>query len=84
MGGKTTDTDWEDFDVIEHTDRNLITAISATLACMSGKNRAKRWKQKIREELVREQIENQQQPIPLIWSWSNRWCDFISATRNTK
>ena len=84
MGGNTTDTDWEDFDFTDHNDRNLITDISAALACISGENRAKRRKQKIREELVREQIENQQQPTPFIWSWPNRWRDFISATRKTK
>ena len=57
----TTDTDWSNLDFTDHTNRSLITDISKTLTNMSGENRAKRRRQKLRAELVREHIGNKKQ-----------------------
>jgi hypothetical protein len=52
----------KDFDFTDHTDRSLVTDISNTLNNLSRENRAKRRMQKLREELVREYIDNKKQP----------------------
>lgn len=59
MSGDTTTSEW-DFDFTDPTDRRLVTDISRTLTHMSGENRAKRRKDKLREDLVREHIEDKQ------------------------
>jgi hypothetical protein len=61
MAMDTTDTDWSNLDFTGRFDRSLITDISKTLTNMSGENRAKRRRQKLRAELVREHIENKKQ-----------------------
>lgn len=58
MSSDTTNTDWESQDLTDSTDRSLITDISETLAYMSKEKRALRRSQKLREELVREHLEN--------------------------
>lgn len=58
MSSDTTNTDWESQDLTDATDRSLITDISETLAYMSREKRALRRSQKLREELVREHLEN--------------------------
>ena len=57
MSSDATNTDWENQDLTDSTDRSLITDISETLAYMSSEKRALRRSQKLREELVREHIE---------------------------
>ena len=61
MSDNTTPSEW-DFDYTDHTDRRLITDISRTITSMSNENRAKRRRQKLRKDLVREHIEDKQQP----------------------
>jgi len=58
----TTISDWERFDSTDHPKRSLITDISQTLTNMSTENRAKRRKQKLREDLVREHIDDKRRP----------------------
>ncbi|MCG6889176.1 MAG: hypothetical protein LJE92_06265 [Gammaproteobacteria bacterium] len=58
----TMTTDWDEFDLPDNTDSSLITDISRRLVYMSGENREKRRRQKLIDELVREHIEDQQQP----------------------
>ncbi len=66
MSGDATEPDWGNLDFTDHTDRSFITDISDTLGYLSGENRAQRRKQKLREELVHEHIENTKQaPSPL-------------------
>lgn len=54
----TTISDWKGLDIMDHTDRILVTDISQTLTNMTGVNRAKLRQQKLREALVREHIED--------------------------
>jgi len=61
MSDNTTPSEWE-FDFSDHTNRSLITDISQTLTNMSSENRAKRRRQKLREDLVREYFEDKQRP----------------------
>jgi hypothetical protein len=61
MSGDTTISGWK-VDVTDHGDRNLITDISLTLTNMSSKKRTKRRQQKLRQDLVREYIEEREQP----------------------
>jgi hypothetical protein len=61
MSDNTTPSEW-DFDYTDHTDRRLITDISRTITSMSNENRAKRRRQRLREDLVREHIEDKQRP----------------------
>ncbi len=58
MSGENTDLSWDEINSIDSTDRSLITDISQTLSNLSGKRRAERRRQKLRDELVREHIEN--------------------------
>ena len=68
MGEDTTDTNWEHIDVTDRTDRRLITDISESIAYLSGKSRDERRKQKLREQLVREYIENQEKSTSFVGS----------------
>ena len=61
MTGETTQSGW-DIDVPDHGDRRLVTDISLVLANLSSKNRAKRRQQKLRQDLVREYIEERRRP----------------------
>ncbi len=63
-----TDPDWGDFENTDSTDRSLITDISESFAYMSNESRAKRRKQKLREELVRAHIEQQIQAPSMLQS----------------
>jgi len=56
MSGDNTISGWE-VDATDYGDRSLMTDISLTLTNMSSKNRAKRRKQKLRQDLVREYFE---------------------------
>ena len=47
-------------DVTDATDSSLITDFTQVVSCVVGKNRRERQRQKIREELVRDYISNQQ------------------------
>jgi hypothetical protein len=69
MTGDSTDTDWNNSDFTDPADRSLVTDISETLAYMSSKNRAERRRQKLREELVREYIENTKKSRSSFRAW---------------
>ncbi len=58
----TTISGWEGSDFTDHSNRSLITDISQTLTNMSIENRAKRRMQKLREDLVREHVEDKERP----------------------
>ena len=60
MAGDETDDDGENLDVTDSTDRSLLTSISASLSFLSAKRRKNRQKEKLRKELVREHIEDQE------------------------
>ena len=64
MSENSTISDWE-FDFTDHTDRRLITDISRTLTNMSSENRTKRRQMKLREDLVREHIEDKRRSKPI-------------------
>ena len=68
MTGDETETDWEDLDITDRNDRSLITDISETFAYLSNESRARRKKQKLREELVRAHIEQQIQAPSILQS----------------
>jgi hypothetical protein len=48
-------------DVTDLTDKSLITDFTQVVSCVVGKERIERKRQKIREELVRNYIDDQQQ-----------------------
>ena len=58
MSDENTEMTWDKIDLTDPADRSLITDISETLANLSTKKRAERKRKKLREELVREHIEN--------------------------
>ena len=68
MTGNETDTDWDDLDITDRTDRSLITDISETFAYLSNESRAQRKRQRLREELVRAHIEQQIQAPSILRS----------------
>jgi len=68
MTGNETETDWKDLDITDRNDRSLITDISETFAYLSNESRARRKKQKLREELVRAHIEQQIQAPSILQS----------------
>ena len=72
MINDSTPSDWKDFDFTDHTDRSLITDISNTLNNLSRENRAKRRMQKLREDLVREHIENKKKQSSFLKSCFNK------------
>ena len=72
MNGETTETDWENLDVEDRTDRSLITDITDTFSNLSGEKRAERRRQKLREELVREHIENKKRAPTLLQSLAGK------------
>ena len=76
MRDNSTPSDWKDFDFADHTDRSLITDISNTLNNLSRDNRAKRRKQKLREDLVREYFENKQKQSSNLKSLLNKFIKF--------
>ena len=68
MTGDETDTDWDNLDVMDKTDRSLITDISESFAYLSNESRVQRKKQRLREELVRAHIEQQIQAPSILQS----------------
>ena len=72
MTADDTDPDWGDLDITDRTDRSLITDISETFAYLSPESRAKRRKQKLREELVRAHIEQQIRAPSILQSLVNK------------
>ena len=77
MSGDTTETTWKKSDVTDHTDRSLITDISNTLSNLSGEKRAEYRRQKLRDELVREHIENKKQAPSILRSLFNKLVKFL-------
>ena len=51
-------------DISDIIDNNLITDFTQIVSCAVGKNRIERRRQKIREELIREYINNEQPASP--------------------
>ncbi|UCH38617.1 MAG: hypothetical protein JSU67_10595 [Gammaproteobacteria bacterium] len=58
MSGENTEISWDRIDITDSTDRRFATGISGTLTNLTIKKRAERRRQKLRAELVREQIES--------------------------
>ena len=58
MGGKNTEIFWDGIGITDSTDRRFSTDISGSLSNQTIKKRAERRRQKLRAELVREQIES--------------------------
>ena len=57
MSGENTGISWDRIDITDSIDGRFSTDISGTLSNLSIKKRAQRRRQKLRAELVREQIE---------------------------
>ena len=72
MTGDETGEDEESFDLTDNTDRSLITDISESLSYLSSKNRKNRQRERLRKELVREHIENQEKEPSLLQSLANK------------
>ena len=72
MSGDTTETSWNKLDLTDPTDRSLITDISGALSMLSSEKRAERKRQKLRDELVREYIENKNRAPTLLQSLLDR------------
>ena len=64
---------WDKIELTDPTDRSLITDISETLANLSAKKRAERKRQKLRDELVREYIENRNRRPTLLQAVAARF-----------
>ena len=75
MSGNTTPSEWE-FDFTDHTGRSFITDISHTLTNLSSENRAKRRRQKLRQDLVREHFEDKQRSRSRLKSVFRKLLDF--------
>ena len=55
MSGQTTEVNWSDSNLADLSDRGLVSDI---VNMLSGRRRAERRRQRLREELVREYIES--------------------------
>lgn len=55
-------------DISDVADRGLMTDFSQVVGCFVGKNRIERQRQKIREELIREYINNERDNTPSLAS----------------
>ena len=62
----------ENLDLTDHTDRSLITDISASLSYLSSESRKNRQKERLRKELVREHIESQEKEPSLLQSLAQK------------
>jgi len=71
MPGYDTSTDLQDPDITGNTDRSLITDISASLSYLSSASRMNRQKEKLRQELVSEYLENRKKSPSLLRSIAN-------------
>ena len=58
MSGENTGIPWNRIGTTDSIDRRFSTDISGTLSNLSIKKRAERRRQKLRAELVREQLES--------------------------
>ena len=58
MSAENTELSWNRIDTTDSTDRRFVTDASGTLSNLSIKKRAERRRQKLRAELVREQLES--------------------------
>ena len=58
MSAENTGVSWDRIDTTDSTDRRFITDASGTLSNLSIKKRAARRRQKLRAELVRDQLES--------------------------
>jgi hypothetical protein len=72
MIGDETGNDEEKLDTTDSTDRSLITDISDSLSYLSSENRKTRQRERLRKELVREHIENQEMESSLLQSLVNK------------
>ena len=73
MSGENTELSWDEINLIDSTDRNLITDISQTLSSLSSKQRAERRRQKLRAELVREHIEDRKRRPTFLQAFAARF-----------
>jgi len=62
----------ENLDLTDHTDRSLITDISASLSYLSPESRKNRQRERLRKELVREHIESRERKPSLLQSLAQR------------
>ena len=69
MSAENTELSWDE---VDSGDRSLMTDISLTLSDLSGKNRAERRRQKLRDELVREYIQNRRRRPTFLQSLATR------------
>lgn len=58
MRGESTEVSWDRIGITDATDRRFMTNTVGSLSNPSIKKRAERRRQKLRAELVREQIES--------------------------
>jgi hypothetical protein len=58
MRGESTEISWDRIGITDATDRRFSANTSGALSNLSIKQRAERRRQKLRAELVREQIES--------------------------
>lgn len=58
MKGESTEISWDRIGITDATDRRFSANTSGALSNLSIKQRAERRRQKLRAELVREQIES--------------------------
>jgi len=74
MIGDETGNDEETLDKTDSTDRSLITDISDSLSYLSSESRKNRQRERLRKELVREHIENQEKKkeLSLLQSLANK------------
>ena len=68
MSGDTAEKNWAKSDSANSAPRGLLTDIVGSLSYMSGENRAERKRQKLRRDLVRDYIEEREQPPSLLQS----------------
>jgi len=68
MSGDATEKNWGNPDSSKSASRGLLTDIADSLSYLSGENRAERRRQKLRKDLVREYIEDSEQPPSLLQS----------------
>ncbi len=72
MSGDASEKDWDSREVAETGRRGLLADISASLSYLSSENRDERRRQKCREALVREYIEDKNPPPSLLQAITTR------------
>ena len=68
MSGNATDKTWEHPDSTDCDSRGLLADIADTLSYLSVENRAERRRRKLRQDLVRDYIEDKKQSTSLAQS----------------